>query len=83
MLGLVSLRNPANRLDEQASPAAIDPSRNSTARKRTILSSQNGDKSRFHRIRKKNINRRAKTQALRLKLAAAASLAAVKAVPAV
>jgi hypothetical protein len=42
------------------------------------LSRQNGDKARFHRIRKQNIKRRASVLALRLKLAAASAVATAK-----
>ena len=47
------------------------------------MSSKNGDKSRHHRIRKQNINRRLKIRELREKLAAApaGSVAAGKTKP--
>jgi len=47
------------------------------------MSKSSGDKSRFNRIRKANIRRRASVQALRVKLAAnAAAAAALKLAPA-
>jgi hypothetical protein len=68
VLPLGSLRNPAHRLKPLASLASAIPPGILLVEKR-VMSKLHGDKARFHRIRKRNIARRAMVKALRLRLA--------------
>lgn len=71
VLLLGSLRSPAHRLNEFRFNRSIQEFL--PLEKRVTLSKLHGDKARFHRIRKRNIARKAMVRALRLNLAVPAS----------